>query len=283
MKEKVIIAGDKKNLIGILCEAKKEGFGTQKPSVLLLNAGLVHRIGPFRMNVDLSRELSELGYDVLRVDISGIGDSDKIANDSRSYEQRNLDDIGEFVKYLSSNNPQGVVVIGLCTGADHSHKAAVAYKEVVGTILFDGYGYPTFKFYLKRYGPILLSFNRTINAIKKVFKALFRIGGKSSGDASGADAYFWKLPPKSNYINDLELLRERGVKQFYVYTSGVDGYYNYKEQFADGFGSKDYSRDITVEYYDRSDHTYSLHNDRMRMFKDVTNWLLTNFGGSQES
>lgn len=283
MKEKVVIVGKNKNLVGVLSESLLATSEPRKPSVLILNAGLVHRAGPFRMNVELSREITKLGFDVLRVDISGIGDSDKVANDSRSYEQRNLDDISEFIKYLYFTNNAGVVVIGLCTGADHSHRSAVLNKEVVGTVLFDGYGYPTPKFYWKRYAPILLSFTRALNVFKKILKRVFRLHDKGSEDDSGVDAFYWKLPPKEEYIRDLEQLGKRNVKQYYIYTGGVAEYYNYKEQFEDGFGAKGLSKAVSVEYYDKADHTYSLRKDREKMFADVEKWLVDNFGVEQSA
>src|SRR5690606_33422878 len=43
--------------------------------VVLLNAGVVHRVGPHRLNVSLARRLAGVGLTSWRVDLSGIGDS----------------------------------------------------------------------------------------------------------------------------------------------------------------------------------------------------------------
>ncbi len=278
MNEKIIIMGEKKNLVGILSDAENSGGACSRPSVLFLNSGLVHRPGPFRMNVDLSRQLASIGFDVLRMDISGVGDSEIPANDSRSYEQRNLDDIGEGIRYLAAQNTHGVIVMGLCTGADHAHKAASKYSEVVGTILFDAYGYPTLKFYLKRYGPILFSPKRVINIVIKVLKKIFRVSTSTSSSGGGADAYFWKLPPEQDYMKDMENLDKRNVKQCYIYSGGVSDYYNYKDQFKDKFGSSPIARGITVKYHEQADHIYSLRKDREKMFEEVKSWISKNFG-----
>ena len=40
-----------------------------------MNAGSIHRVGPNRSFVRMARRFADLGYPVLRMDLSGIGDS----------------------------------------------------------------------------------------------------------------------------------------------------------------------------------------------------------------
>ena len=49
-------------------------------ALILLNAGLVHRMGPFRLYVQMARRLAAEGYAVLRFDQSGLGDSPRRAS-----------------------------------------------------------------------------------------------------------------------------------------------------------------------------------------------------------
>ncbi|HEY5972738.1 MAG TPA: hypothetical protein VIT22_12400, partial [Pseudoxanthomonas sp.] len=66
-----VIALDGGRSFGLLNRASGTARGT---TVVLLNAGLIHRVGPFRLYVRLARELAESGFDVLRFDLPGIGD-----------------------------------------------------------------------------------------------------------------------------------------------------------------------------------------------------------------
>ena len=81
--EKIQIFGEHSNLLGILSESNTLNKSNDIPGVIILNAGLVNRTGPFRMSVELARLLAENGCNVLRFDLSGIGDSEKPNNDRR--------------------------------------------------------------------------------------------------------------------------------------------------------------------------------------------------------
>jgi pimeloyl-ACP methyl ester carboxylesterase len=264
--DKVCTFGKQSNLIGIYSSA--DNTEENKSVVLILNAGLVHRPGPFRINTELAQHLNENGYDAFRFDLSGIGDSDKPAQDSRTYEQRNIDDIGEAIQYLEKQQAnRKIIVIGLCTGADHAHKAAVKFPQISGAILLDGYGYPTAKFTRDRYLPVLL------NPIRLI-RALFgKIIEKFSSGNDDEESYYWVLPDRNDYINDLNNLHSRGVKQLYVFSGGVGDYYNYEEQFADGFAGHNFVDDVEVHHVTTTDHTYIILEERAQLFDRISSWL----------
>ena len=56
-------------LFGILTRAS----ASREIGVLILNAGLLHHVGPFRLHVLLARLLGERGFTTLRMDQSGKG------------------------------------------------------------------------------------------------------------------------------------------------------------------------------------------------------------------
>jgi len=263
---KVCIFGAQSNLVGIYSHA--DDSNADKPVILILNAGLVHRPGPFRINTELTQHLNKNGYDVFRFDLSGIGDSDKPAQDSRTYEQRNIDDIGEAIQYLDEQQKdRKIIIIGLCTGADHAHKAAVSFPQISGTVLLDGYGYPTNKFIRSRYLPVLFNPLRLIRAIFN------KIIDKFSPDNNDDESYFWILPDRNDYIDDLNALHTRGVKQLYIFSGGVRDYYDYEEQFADGFSDYNFVNDIEVHHIKSTDHTYIILAERKQLFDRISHWL----------
>jgi hypothetical protein len=80
------------------------GAGKALPPIVLSSAGTVHRIGPHRFYVGLARRWASLGFPVLRVDLSGIGDSpaadDGIEN--VTYPRDGYEDIGEALDFLEA-------------------------------------------------------------------------------------------------------------------------------------------------------------------------------------
>src|SRR6185436_6886506 len=45
------------------------------PAFIILNAGVLHRVGPHRLHVILARRIAASGLPSLRLDLGGIGDS----------------------------------------------------------------------------------------------------------------------------------------------------------------------------------------------------------------
>ncbi|HEU4534994.1 MAG TPA: hypothetical protein VFS00_12795, partial [Polyangiaceae bacterium] len=91
-REKAHAFGEGGVLFGIVCAPTQPRPG--RPAVVLLNAGLVHRAGPFRLHVDLARRLAARGFVTLRLDQSALGDSQPRPG-GLSYEARAVVDARE--------------------------------------------------------------------------------------------------------------------------------------------------------------------------------------------
>ncbi|MEQ9321172.1 MAG: hypothetical protein RIF41_18560, partial [Polyangiaceae bacterium] len=90
MKEHALRFGEGGGLLGLVTVPEEQRDGS--PGVLILNAGLLHRVGPCRMGVDLARRSARLGAPTLRFDSSGLGDSAP-THDDLPYEERAVRDI----------------------------------------------------------------------------------------------------------------------------------------------------------------------------------------------
>ncbi len=75
MNETICKFGPEEGLFGILTTPSHDRKVNGAPIAIILNAGVVHRIGPFRLHVVLARQLAEQGFSTLRMDLSGLGDS----------------------------------------------------------------------------------------------------------------------------------------------------------------------------------------------------------------
>src|ERR1700722_13909181 len=73
--QQVVMIGARKTMVGMMTQPVEYEPG-DRPVVVILNSGIIHRVGHHRMYVVLARMLAGAGYQVLRFDLSGIGDSE---------------------------------------------------------------------------------------------------------------------------------------------------------------------------------------------------------------
>ena len=108
--------------------------------LLVLNSGSVHAIGPNRLWVTLGRRWALRGMTMLRIDVSGIGDSPPRpgAEFNVVYSPHAADDIAAALRFLAAQ--PGVTechLMGLCSGAYHAFKAAVAGQTVASALMIN--------------------------------------------------------------------------------------------------------------------------------------------------
>lgn len=271
MKEQLYTYGIQRNLQGIA--SLPVVVNENKPAIILFNAGVVHKVGPFDINISIANHLSSMGFLVFRFDLSGMGDSLKV-KDGTSHQVTVINDLKQTMSFIESQYAVNTfIMMGLCTGADHAHKIACEDARVVGNVWLDGYGYPTAKFNFLRYAPVFFSPRRLVTAVyHKLVQA-----DKLLKNIKGVDAYVWELPAKDKYIHEMNALYKRGVKSLYVFSGGVRDYYNYKDQFADSFKGHQFLKSVEIEYFPEFDHTYIIIKDRDIMIKRVSVWLSENF------
>src|SRR5689334_9669091 len=102
---------------------------------LLINSGIVHRIGPHRLNVLIARALAAKSLPSLRFDLSGLGDS-RPASSSASYGDQAVADIRAAMDFVERErgSPQRFVIFGICSGAVNAYHAALADSRLVGVL-----------------------------------------------------------------------------------------------------------------------------------------------------
>jgi hypothetical protein len=102
--------------------------------VLLVNNGVARSIGPARAWVQWARSWAALGIATLRLDLSGLGDSNcRPAQATGSqYPIEAIEDMAEAIDYAGSRGLAPVVTVGLCSGAFLGLDAAAAGSKLAG-------------------------------------------------------------------------------------------------------------------------------------------------------
>jgi alpha/beta superfamily hydrolase len=115
MKEEAVQFGTPGSLVGIVTSPT---LGDErKPGVVLLNPGIVHRVGPGRIYVKIARALAAQGFSVLRFDFSGIGDS-LVRLDNRPFEESSVDEACAAMTFLQGTRGiTSFILVGGCSGA----------------------------------------------------------------------------------------------------------------------------------------------------------------------
>jgi pimeloyl-ACP methyl ester carboxylesterase len=137
--ERPFVAGKGHSLFGVLTPAVAGKARPNRPTIVMANAGCVNRHGPHRIYVKMARRWAGLGFDVLRMDLSGIGDSPVAPGDNRvqenlTYPPSGIEDIRRAMRELGSGR---FIVAGLCSGGDYAFQLGANDPGVVGAWLLN--------------------------------------------------------------------------------------------------------------------------------------------------
>ncbi|MFK2930604.1 alpha/beta hydrolase [Dyella agri] len=266
MPERVFRFGRAQHLVGV---AGLPSGAHATVGVIVLNTGLMHRVGPFRLHVDLTRRLNALGYPSLRFDLSTMGDSGASA-EAGSREQQVRADVSDAAALLASHaGCTRFVLVGLCRGAQSAHIAAHATASVAGAIFLDGYIYRTPGFKLRHYLPRLLSPARWHGFFARKLRQVVEPEEVTFGSI---------YPPREQVRGELVEMLARGLKLYFVYSGGIGEQFNHPRQFRECYGRAVAGHPaLRMDLLDGTDHTYTLVCDRERLFGHVEGWLQEHF------
>lgn len=296
MKETALQLGEQADLVGVLTMPDVPAGQAPRTVVLLLNAGLLHRVGPHRLYVELARRLAGEGVATLRVDLAGIGDSGPRRDRLRGREAVVQEAGDAITEALAHTGAREVVVGGLCAGADHAYHVALADERVTGLLWIDGFPFRTRGWYLRHYSKRMLRRQSWINVLtgkhpvwgrlrREVELRLGRGAARSSGNGgdTGSDGLgevavqsqldLRGIPPRAEVEAGLGRLLARGVTLYAVYTAGLLQYLNGIEQFGEMYPSLAGHPRVRLAYLEQADHTCTLRNSRERVVETLAGWL----------
>ncbi len=280
VREKALKFGSEAPLVGVMSEPPKEVAPIDDPAVVLLNSGLLHRVGAARMHVRIARRLAADGYRVLRFDFSGIGDSDARRDGLTFGESAEREVVSAMDHLQQTKGSSKFVLMGLCSGADIGFLTAQQDQRVVGLVQLDPFVYRTTGYYLRHY-------LRRASSLKawKTFatERLKRVLPQNATELAMEDAelevspYLRDFPPRAEVARSLSRLVSRGVQLLHLFSGGQSWAYNYRSQYLDMFRDVDFGELLEIEYLPEADHIFSQLPAQDFVVERSAAWLASHF------
>jgi pimeloyl-ACP methyl ester carboxylesterase len=249
----------------------------RETTLVMLNAGVIHRVGAHRLHVKLARSLAARGYGSLRFDFSGLGDSrwPPDAQDFRSQAQRDVQTVLETL--AQQTRVERFALLGICSGAAHAQAAAVADPRVKGIFLVDGFSYPSWRGrasfawrMVQVYGwPVFVR-----KLLRQAVKTL-RPPGRHAGEAPPTVDDNSPMRSAADFSADMQQLANRGVAVTMMFTGSVLESFGHARQLHDVFAGQPWLAQVRCLFEPSVDHTLTLRESQQLLLDRVIEWLST--------
>jgi hypothetical protein len=289
-RDEVVRLGSEGQLVGIMSHppdtnapARSDTMlpGAHALACIILNAGVLHRVGPHRLHVVLARRLAQGGLTSLRLDLGGVGDS-IASTDAATFRESAVADTRTAMTGLTGAlGSKRFVIFGVCSGADNAIATAIADDRVAGIVLVDPPTYPTRRAQLrylrmrvaKSGGPgDLVRWGLQV-AERRVRLVMARRGRGTVDEAANQGR---ELPPVATFGAQLATLVDRGVRIFAIY-SGIHGArYNHPDQLFELFPALRGRLDHVL--YPTANHTFTELDAQAQLIDAVAGWITKRFG-----
>jgi pimeloyl-ACP methyl ester carboxylesterase len=278
MRETAAVIGDSTPLVGVVADPEVREPLTDRPTVLFLNAGLIHRVGPNRLHVTLARRLATTGFASLRFDFSGIGDSPPRRDDAKR-EVVVLRDARSAMEFLErTRGAKKFILIGLCQGAHMAFEISCKDPRVVGVVMIDPNVSRTMGYHVRR---VLRGIRRARSwksligtlgeRAKKVLTASRRGAPDGLDDPYAEDPD--QMPSKETVLAELQTLLGRGTRCLFIFTErGMQHYYNHEQQIFEIFPELRGHRNVEVAFMRGTDHTFTLLHHQAAVVDVIERW-----------
>jgi hypothetical protein len=272
VNEQVVRFGARDGLVGILTTPVQQ---RARFAVLLSNTGTHHRVGPYRLNVELARAFAADGIATLRYDRSGLGDSarrDAPGSDHAHAVEDTRDAMTVLTAMLGVDR---FVLVALCSGVDTAHEVSREDARVVGAVFIDGYAYPTAGFHWRRTLPRLFDAARWWRFARRRLHRWRHPDFFVEPVVDGSRVFTREIPTLDRYRDDVRLMAARGVRLLMVYTGAVGGSVNAPSQLYEMIGADISRRDVAVSWMPDADHLFTSPSARRVLTETLRQWLGT--------
>jgi pimeloyl-ACP methyl ester carboxylesterase len=275
IRETLLPLGRDRSLVAI---ASQPQIHLGRPAVVLVNAGVIHRVGPHRLHVRLARRLATAGQLAIRMDLSGIGDSGPLP-EQLGFRASSVADISTAADHLTTGaSTASIIVFGICSGADNALAAAEADPRIVGLVLVDPPCYAT-SGSRRRALRARLRDPRAWRGLPARLLGRWRKRPAADAHAQSQAANAGRQPPAQDvYGRQLQALVDRGVRILSVYTSAQGMRYNHRDQFFEWFPAL---RDrLDVHYLADANHTLTELSKQAAFIDLVVDWCDRRFAAT---
>ena len=273
--------GARSDLIGTLTFPSQRTSGAT-PGLILFNAGVLPRIGPHRLNVNLARRLAGLGVATLRFDLHGHGDSARADGRLGFFEQVDADLRDAMDQLVQRAGVQRIAILGYCSGAYPELRIALSDSRVDSVLLFDGFAWPTLRATLRRYR-LRVRQRGTWGAVSgwatRVVPGLAtRLADRLRTVWQPVNAAVAPTPDviidRAQLVRDLNTLAQRGVRVIVLASGDSFERVNYAGQFRDATRKHGLSERVITEFLPEIDHVVtSLRSQRIFCDFVAARWL----------
>lgn len=276
MRENAILFGTTKSLVGVVTDPPTPGDDSPL-GIILLNAGMVHRVGPNRCYVKIARRLAAAGFVTLRFDFSAIGDSG-VRTDGLPFEKSAIRETREAMDFLTATwGIRRFALLGLCSGADYAFSAACHDPRVIGLVLIDGFtaAFPAMGFYARLYARNFFrrsSWRRLLTGRSLIWGALRKVLGSDVAAPGVAADLDGRLSSVEATLDGLRLLIERGVALLLAYSADTPAYDNYLSRLRPVIRRSSREPDVRVQRFGGSDHEFGLLSAQEELVKLIVDW-----------
>lgn len=282
MHELAVSFGPGKHLSGTL--ALPEDLAPGRVGFIMLNAGVVHRIGPHRFNVRLARRLAELGWPSLRFDLAGQGDSD-VAPQSLPFDRQIIADLRAAMDHLGrTTGVERFVIAGICSGAHRGLAVADEDERVAGLWMLDGHAYPSPRTAAQRrwlqwqHDPIGTLRTWAGWPVRRLSRRAAARRSHADGAAPMEVDYGRNTPSREAFAAILDKLDARGGRIFIMHSGGMLASYSYARQFHDVFGNEPFASRVRCDFHPDFDHTLSTRAAQEHVIAAIADWAGRSFG-----
>ena len=245
---------------GQLAGISIEPAAPQRWAAVLVSAGLVPKFGPYRLYAELARRLARDGFFTLRFDLGDVGDS-RQAHVGQPLEERTRLEIGAAVEHVNARQGiEGVVLAGLCSGAEDSFRYAEHDPRIGALVLVDPFSYRTSGWTWRHAVHRLV--RRSMRLLRLYQPLEYRSGAARLGNTVGPSRLTYQRMPHAESSRILKVLLDRGVHVHFVYTGGSSESFNHTGQLRAMFPGIDFKGLVTVDHLSHIDHTQPLQQDR---------------------
>lgn len=241
-----------------------------RPVLVWLNAGFLPHVGPFRLHVELARQLASQGWASARFDAPGIGDSVAAARQMPVEALR-----ADLDALQAATGCSHFVIGGICSAADLAWATAQVDPRVRGIVMLDGMARGARAY---RWGQLnlLLRYRSPLRWPGLILKQLLpRRDATDSAECALRAEDYRDWPAAGSEAGQLAALLERDVRLFVRYTGGAADYFLHPAQFAATFGAASHDARIDFAHWPQCDHLFFDPQDRARLASALHAWLNT--------